>query len=96
MEMHHSKTCSLGGWMKENVTDDWTMGAHIANSQINEHAIEARGNQVPLELTFGERPKFDDALRKVAGIIRAEQAFSNNRASGILLDQTSHHANQGP
>jgi hypothetical protein len=44
-------------WIEEKATHDWKMGAYIVNSKINEHVIEARWNQAPLELMFGERPK---------------------------------------
>jgi hypothetical protein len=47
----------------------------IVNSKMNERAIEARGNQAPLELIFGEIPTFDDVLGKVASVIRTEQGL---------------------
>jgi hypothetical protein len=49
------------------------MVAYIFNSKINKQAIEARRNQAPSEFMFDERPKFDDALGKVASDIRTEQ-----------------------
>jgi hypothetical protein len=40
-----------------NAIEDWTMGDYIVKNKINEHAIiEARRNQAPSELMFGERP----------------------------------------
>jgi hypothetical protein len=60
MEIHFLKMHYQDGWRK---------------SKINEHVIEARGSQAPLELMFSERPMFDDALGKVASVIRTEHGL---------------------
>ena len=57
---------ALSRWMDENDTTDWTLGAYIVNSRINQRVIESRGNQSPCDLMFRERPKVDDALGNVS------------------------------
>jgi len=61
--------------MDENDTTDWTLGAYIVNSRINQRVIESRGNQSPCDLMFGERPKVDDALGNVSTYIETEQGL---------------------
>jgi hypothetical protein len=53
---------ALSRWMEENATEDWTTGSYIVKEKINERVIQVRGNQAPLELMFGEGPKFDNAV----------------------------------
>jgi hypothetical protein len=61
--------------MDENHTNDWTLGAYVVNSRINERAIESHGNQTPCDLMYGERPKIDDALGNVSSYIQTEQGL---------------------
>jgi hypothetical protein len=66
---------ALSRWMDENQTSDWTLGAYIVNSRINQRAIESRANQTPCDLMFGECPKLDDALGDISSYIQSEQGI---------------------
>jgi len=66
---------ALSRWMDENKTSDWTLGAYIVNSRINQRAIESRANQTPCDLMFGERPKLVDSLGNISSYIQSEQGI---------------------
>jgi hypothetical protein len=72
---NHPFKDALSRWMDENHMNDWTLGAYVGNTRINERAIESHGNQTPCDLMFGKRPKIDDALGNVSSYIQTEQGL---------------------